>query len=95
MNKGLVDEMDSAARELAGVIVQDIHRMKKQISRPAMSRKLTRKELWERHGEEYMQTREDPQIWQMTLEQMGEGEALEFSRTLELAMMEEYYGGSG
>lgn len=88
MKQTAIDEMDNMARQLADELVKGYNALKGQITHPALSHKLTGQELWQKYGPEYAQTREDPATWQQTLQQMGEADACEFSRQMELAMQE-------
>jgi len=83
-----MDEMDEMTHEFARSLVDDVMTVRKQISRPAMSVKLSRADLWAKYGQDYQTLREDPASWEMTLKEMGEEETLKFGREMELAMME-------
>lgn len=86
-----VDDVDYIVKETGRRLAQNVIRMRKEIPHPALSHKLTSKELWEKYGADYATMRDDPQAMQMTLDQMGEKDAVEFSHDMEKAM-EEHYG---
>lgn len=92
MSQSAIDEMDELARRLAADLVRGYKSIQGQIKRPALSRKLTRQELWEKYGADYPALREDDNAWQMTVDQMGEKDACEFGREMELAMQEAMNG---
>lgn len=86
-----IDDLDSIAGELTDSIVEDVRRLRKEIPHPAMSVKLTPKELWAKYGKEYLTMRENPDIWKQTIDEAGEEAAVELGRALEKAMLEENY----
>lgn len=85
------EDLDLAVKELSSRLVNQALELKKQIKYPALSHKLTREEMWDKWGRDYATMREDRQMMQMTLDQMGLKDALEFSRQMELAL-EEFNG---
>lgn len=87
-----IDDLDAIAKELTDSIVEDVQRVRKEIPHPALSVKLTPAELWAKYGKDYLTMRENPDVWQQTIDEAGEEATLEFGRALEQAMMEEHYG---
>ena len=90
-----MEEMDDMTHDFARSLVKDVETIRGEISRPAMSVKLSRQELWAKYGKDYLTLRDDPTSWEMTLKEMGEKETLEFGREMELAMMEAMGGENG
>lgn len=86
---GPIEDLDDTAHEMVASLVSEVRDMRKQITRPALSQKLTRQEMWELWGKEYITMREDMGAMKMTLDAMGQEEAVKFSREMEMAMQEQ------
>lgn len=84
--KTTIDDLDSISKQLTESVVADVLRIRKEISHPALSHKLTKDELWAKYGTEYQTLREDENAWKQTIDQMGEKDAIEFGRAMEQAM---------
>ena len=90
-----MDEMDDLTHEFARSQVDAVKVLRGQISRPAMSVRLSREELWAKYGKDYITLRDDPNSWEMTLKELGEKDTLEFGREMELALQEMIGGDNG
>ena len=90
-----MEEMDDMTHDFARSLVKDVETIRGEISRPAMSVRLSRQELWAKYGKDYLTLRDDPTSWEMTLKERGETETLEVGREMELAMIEAMGGENG
>ena len=91
----IIDDLDLTAKELKDQVVRQVREMRGEIKHPAMSVELTQAEQWAKNGQSYLATRDDPEVWRMTLAEFGEEETIKFSRMMEMVMMEEQDAATG